>query len=273
MFVRVGDAALEQLANRAAPRRGPARDAEGEARRVALQRLDVVRRDLVERDRVDEHEPLDALRAVVREVHRHRAAEIDADDRRLGQPERGERAVEIVRLRGDAELGVEGAIGLAVAEQIDRERGAIRQRELGADVAPEEAARAESVHEQDRRTAVTVSLHVHGARADGDAQQISVHGNVVLERLGSRSGDDARVVAWCAIIRLDRQMACAFADATVVVYHSRRRVASFAQAELSSGGCMSEQEQTYDDGRARNLEEILRALAERIRELDRRDGC
>ena len=27
-------------------------------------------------------------------------------------------------------------------------------------------------------------------------------------------------------------------------------------------------EQTYDDGRARNLEEILRALAERIRELD-----
>ena len=27
-------------------------------------------------------------------------------------------------------------------------------------------------------------------------------------------------------------------------------------------------EQTYDDGRARNLEEILRALAARIRELD-----
>jgi hypothetical protein len=32
---------------------------------------------------------------------------------------------------------------------------------------------------------------------------------------------------------------------------------------------MSEpQEQTYDDGRARNLEALLRALAERIRELD-----
>lgn len=29
-----------------------------------------------------------------------------------------------------------------------------------------------------------------------------------------------------------------------------------------------EQEQTYDDGRARNLEALLRALAERIRELD-----
>jgi hypothetical protein len=31
-----------------------------------------------------------------------------------------------------------------------------------------------------------------------------------------------------------------------------------------------EQEQTYDDGRARNLEAMLRALAERIRELDGR---
>ena len=29
-----------------------------------------------------------------------------------------------------------------------------------------------------------------------------------------------------------------------------------------------EQEQTYDEGRARNLEAMLRALAERIRELD-----
>jgi hypothetical protein len=33
-----------------------------------------------------------------------------------------------------------------------------------------------------------------------------------------------------------------------------------------------EQEQTYDDGRARNLEAMLRALAERIRELDARGG-
>lgn len=31
-----------------------------------------------------------------------------------------------------------------------------------------------------------------------------------------------------------------------------------------------EQEQTYDDGRARNLETMLRALAERIRDLDHR---
>ena len=32
---------------------------------------------------------------------------------------------------------------------------------------------------------------------------------------------------------------------------------------------MSEPEQTYDEGRARNLEALLRALAERIQELDR----
>ena len=32
---------------------------------------------------------------------------------------------------------------------------------------------------------------------------------------------------------------------------------------------MSEPEQTYDEGRARNLEALLRALAERIAELDR----
>ena len=32
---------------------------------------------------------------------------------------------------------------------------------------------------------------------------------------------------------------------------------------------MSEQEQTYDEGRARNLEALLRALAERIQELDK----
>jgi hypothetical protein len=31
---------------------------------------------------------------------------------------------------------------------------------------------------------------------------------------------------------------------------------------------MSESEQTYDEGRARNLEALLRALAERIQELD-----
>jgi hypothetical protein len=34
---------------------------------------------------------------------------------------------------------------------------------------------------------------------------------------------------------------------------------------------MSQPEQTYDEGRARNLEALLRALAERIQALDRQD--
>src|SRR5215217_3035385 len=42
------------------------------------------------------------------------------------------------------------------------------------------------------------------------------------------------------------------------------RLTSLATPQLPP----SMSEQTYDDGRARNLEEILRALAERIRELD-----
>src|SRR5262245_52206908 len=41
-----------------------------------------------------------------------------------------------------------------------------------------------------------------------------------------------------------------------------------ADASIGVAGAMTEQEQTYDDGRARNLEALLRALADRIRELD-----
>ena len=42
--------------------------------------LDVVGRDVVERDGVDEHQALDAIGAVEREMHRDGAAEVDADD-------------------------------------------------------------------------------------------------------------------------------------------------------------------------------------------------
>jgi hypothetical protein len=41
-----------------------------------------------------------------------------------------------------------------------------------------------------------------------------------------------------------------------------------ASPDETAVGLVMESEQTYDDGRARNLEAILRALAERIRELD-----
>jgi transcriptional regulator with PAS, ATPase and Fis domain len=47
-----------------------------------------------------------------------------------------------------------------------------------------------------------------------------------------------------------------------------RRDAPPASADETAVGLVMESEQTYDDGRARNLEAILRALAERIRELD-----
>ena len=112
--------------------------------------LDVVGRDVVERDRVDEHEPLDALGAVERQVHRDGAAEVDADDRRLGEPERRQRAVEVVGLRGDAVLCVERPVRFAVAEEVDGERRSVRHGQRRSDVAPEETARAEAVYEQNR---------------------------------------------------------------------------------------------------------------------------
>jgi hypothetical protein len=45
-----------------------------------------------------------------------------------------------------------------------------------------------------------------------------------------------------------------------------QRIAVFNESVTPS---MSQPEQTYDEGRARNLEALLRALAERIQELDR----
>ena len=82
---------------------------------------------------------------------------------------------------GDAEVGVEWAIGFAVAEEIDRERRAIRECKLGRDVAPEKAARAEPVNEENGSAAMSVPLHVHGARSNGNAQQIGVDGSLLGE--------------------------------------------------------------------------------------------
>lgn len=53
---------------------------------------------------------------------------------------------------------------------------------------------------------------------------------------------------------------------TIIAFFSHCRDGQGAALEDSSH--MSEQEQTYDEGRARNLEALLRTLAERIRELD-----
>jgi len=170
----VRHAAPQHLAEDRRRAEDAARGTEGIACRIALQLRDVAGRNLVERDRVDEEQALDALGPGGREPQRDRAPEVDADDGGLGESQRGERAVDELRLRGDAEVRVERPVGLAVAEQVDRERGAVRQCDLGRDVPPEEARRAEPVDQDDGRSAVAVALDVNRPWPDRDAQQISV---------------------------------------------------------------------------------------------------
>src|SRR6185437_10558428 len=91
---------------------------------------------------------------------RDSSAEIDTDDCGAGDAQRRQRAIEVFGLGGDAEVSVEGAIGFAVAEQVDGERGAIGERELGRDAAPEKTAGTEPVNEKNGGAAVSVSLHM-----------------------------------------------------------------------------------------------------------------
>src|SRR5581483_1553771 len=140
------------------------------------QLLDVVAGYVIVRDGIHQHQSLDALGPVKCEMHRDRAAEIDPDDGGLRQSKRGERAVQVVRLRRDAELCVERAVGLAVAEEVDGERGSAGHRERGADVAPHETARAEAVYEKDRRTTMPVAFDVHRSGPNGNSKKIGVHG-------------------------------------------------------------------------------------------------
>ena len=79
-----------------------------------------------------EHESRDALRPERGEAQRDGGADVDTDDRRARDAQRGERALEIVGLRGESEVGVERAIGLAVAEQVDGVRRVLRERRAPA---------------------------------------------------------------------------------------------------------------------------------------------
>ena len=74
--------------------------------------------------------------------------------------------IEIVRLCRDSELRVEWPVGFAIAEHVDGECGAVRRSEYRTDVSPEKAAGAESVYEDDRRAAVSVSLDMQRPGAD-----------------------------------------------------------------------------------------------------------
>src|SRR5436305_13914332 len=86
--------------------------------------------------------------------------------------------IQILGLRGDTEISIEGSVRFTVAEKIDRERRTVRDCELGGDIAPKEAAGAEPVYEQNGGAAVAIALHVHGARANRDAQQVGVYGSL-----------------------------------------------------------------------------------------------
>ena len=77
-------------------------------------------------DRVDQHEPRDALGPQRRESQRDRGADVDADERGTRHAQRGERSLEIVGLRGEPEVGIERPVGLAVAEEVDGVRGVLR---------------------------------------------------------------------------------------------------------------------------------------------------
>ena len=176
----IGDAAAEHLAENRRGAEDPARRPEREAGRVALDRGHVASGDFIERDRVDEQQSLDALGPARRQAQRDGTAKVETDDCRFGETHRREGTIHELRLRRDPEVGVEGTVRLAVAEEIDRERRAIGEGDLGGDVAPDEARRPEAMQQDDGRAAVAVPLDVNRARPDRDAQQIGVDGTLLL---------------------------------------------------------------------------------------------
>ena len=152
--------------------------AKGESSGVPLERGDVVSGNLVKRDWVDEEKPLHAIRPCRRQTKRNRRAEVESDDGRFREPERREGPVYQLGLGGDAEVRVEWAVRLAIAEQVDGERRPVGEGNLRRDVSPDEAQRTEAVQEDDRSSAVAVALDVNRAWPDRNSQQIGVDGSV-----------------------------------------------------------------------------------------------
>ena len=62
-------------------------------------------------------------------------AKVETDHGGFGEPQGREGAVHELGLRRDTEVGVEGAVGFAVAEQVDREGRAVGEGDLGRHVA------------------------------------------------------------------------------------------------------------------------------------------
>ena len=182
------DASLEQLAHERGGTKHAMGHAERKPGRIPVQRLHVVGRDVVEGDRIDENEPINALRSGGREVEGDSPAEVHADNGRLRKAQGCQGAVEVVALGRDPEWRVERAIRLAVAEHVDRERSPVGNRDLRPDVAPEKGAGPETVHEHDGSAAVAIAFDVHRPGTNGDAKQVCVDGVLLWGSSEPRAG-------------------------------------------------------------------------------------
>jgi hypothetical protein len=170
----VGYAALEDRSEQRGRAQDPRRNAQHEPRRVALQGPHIGRRRGLGRQTVDENEVRYALAANDGEPQRDGTTQVDADDVGVWDPERRQRAIDVFHLCGDAEIGVGRAIGLAIPQQIERDGRVTCVGDLGRDVAPQKARRAEPMQEDDRRAPVSVSLDVDCTRTDWQTKQVGL---------------------------------------------------------------------------------------------------
>jgi hypothetical protein len=138
---------------------------------------------------------------------------------------------DVFGLFSDAIHSIGGAIGFTVPQEIDGERGAPFDGKSRPNVAPEEGAGGEAVQKDDRLAAVAVALDVQGPRTNGYAQKVGVAHTLKIGQKGEGGG------------------------VTLAIRHLKLRAMS---------------EETYDEERARNLERMLRALADHIADIDRR---
>ena len=81
----------------------------------------------------DQREPLDALRELVEELHRHAAAERVPDDRRALDADRGEQVADARRVRAERVVAARRR-GVAVADEVGRD-DRVRRRERLRDAA------------------------------------------------------------------------------------------------------------------------------------------
>jgi protein-disulfide isomerase len=171
----VGDAALEHTFEERRGTHDSARETERKPRGASLHLGDVFCRQLVEGGRIDQHEFFNSLRPVGGELHRNIAAEIDANDHRARHSENGHRGVDVFGLRGNAEIGVDWAVRLAVPEQVNRVRSVSSSGDRRRDGSPQKIAGPEAVKQNDGRTAVSVALDVNRARTNRCSEDISLH--------------------------------------------------------------------------------------------------